>query len=157
MPASKSKERVTQSKTFSVEEANRTLPLVRAIAEDVARQTRVVIELRLRLSSVRRAEKRRDESDPYVEETARSMAELQAEESKLRAYLEELEALGVVPNGPLEGLCDFPSVRDGREVFLCWKLGEPEVAHWHEKNAGFAGRQSLDAPAIPVRPARRPR
>ena len=73
------------------------------------------------------------------------------------AFLDELEALGVVPNGPLEGLCDFPSVRDGREVFLCWKLGEPEVCHWHEKNAGFAGRQSLDAPTIPVRPARRPR
>ncbi|GAC1333616.1 MAG: DUF2203 domain-containing protein [Isosphaeraceae bacterium] len=157
MAASKSKERATKPKTFTVEEANRTLPLVRAIAEDVARQTRVVIELRRRLSGVRREEKRGDESDPYFEETTQSDSELNAEESKLRAYLEELEALGIVPNGPLEGLCDFPSTRDGREVFLCWKLGEDEVSHWHEKNAGFAGRQSLDAPPTPVRTSRRPR
>jgi hypothetical protein len=41
------------------------------------------------------------------------------------------------------GLIDFPTLWEGREVFLCWKLGEPEVAHWHEVEAGFAGRQSL--------------
>jgi hypothetical protein len=35
---------------------------------------------------------------------------------------------------------------DGREVYLCWRLGEPEVAHWHELNEGFAGRQKLMTP-----------
>lgn len=157
MAASKSKEKASRSKTFTVEEANRTLPLVRAIAEDVARQTRVVIDLRRRLSGIRREETGKGETDPYYEETAQIHAELSAEESKLTAYLEELEALGIVPNGPLEGLCDFPSLRDGREVYLCWKLGEDEVSHWHEKNAGFAGRQSLDAPPAPPRVPRRPR
>jgi hypothetical protein len=42
-----------------------------------------------------------------------------------------------------DGLCDFYSVMDGREVFLCWRLGEPEVSYWHELDAGFAGRQPL--------------
>jgi len=53
--------------------------------------------------------------------------------------------LGVEPkNGP-EGLVDFPAVLDGRPVYLCWKLGEPEVLHWHDLDAGFRGRQPLTA------------
>ena len=43
------------------------------------------------------------------------------------------------------GLVDFPTLWEGREVYLCWKLGEPEVEHWHEIEAGFAGRRSLKA------------
>ena len=42
-----------------------------------------------------------------------------------------------------QGLVDFPSMRDGREVYLCWLTGEPEVLHWHEVDAGFAGRMPL--------------
>lgn len=131
---------------FTVEEANRALPLVRAIAGDIARQTQTVIELRERLAALHRDQHRRPSADPYSEELVQFQQELEAEESKLQVYLDELEGLGVVPNGPLEGLCDFPSLRDGREVYLCWKLGEPEVLHWHEKSAGFAGRQPLNAP-----------
>ena len=42
------------------------------------------------------------------------------------------------------GLVDFPSRREGRVVYLCWRFGEPAVAYWHELEAGFAGRQKLD-------------
>ncbi|MEX0979285.1 MAG: DUF2203 family protein, partial [Pirellulales bacterium] len=49
--------------------------------------------------------------------------------------------------GP-EGLVDFPCRMDGRIVFLCWKLGEPEVTHWHELDSGYAGRQSLVAGSL---------
>ena len=48
---------------------------------------------------------------------------------------------------PFTGDEYLESLRDGREVYLCWRLGEPEVSHWHELNAGFAGRQPLTAPA----------
>ena len=41
------------------------------------------------------------------------------------------------------GLVDFPSIRDGEEIYLCWKLDEQRVAWWHEPDAGFAGRQPL--------------
>jgi hypothetical protein len=41
------------------------------------------------------------------------------------------------------GLVDFPGLREGREIYLCWEEGEPEVAHWHETDAGFSGRQDL--------------
>ena len=79
---------------------------------------------------------------PYSEEIAQSQAELEAEEDKLATYIDELTKLGVELKGP-DGLCDFPSLMDGREVYLCWRLGEPEVMHWHELNAGVAGRKPL--------------
>ena len=134
-----------KSKFFSVDEANKALPLVKAIVGDIVRQFEAVNELRQRLGSVAR-DRRRPANDAYAEETAQSRAELEGEEVKLATFIEELNKLGVELKGP-DGLCDFPSVRDGREVCLCWRLGEPAVAHWHEKNAGVAGRQPLDAPA----------
>ena len=81
-------------------------------------------------------------NDLYAEELAQSQAELDAEEQKLTSYIEELKRLGVEFKGP-DGLCDFYSIMDGREVFLCWRLGEAEVSHWHDLDSGFAGRQPL--------------
>jgi len=133
-------------KFFSVEEANRTLPLVKMIVADIVRQFRTVSELQQRLTSVRARDRRRP-ADPYSEEVAQSEAEMELEEQKLRTLIEELGRLGVELKGQPDGLCDFPSLRDGREVYLCWRLGEPEVLHWHELDAGFAGRQPLAAGA----------
>ena len=42
-----------------------------------------------------------------------------------------------------QGLVDFPSIREGREVYLCWLEGEQEIGYWHDVDAGFAGRQPL--------------
>jgi hypothetical protein len=123
---------------FTVEEANKALPLVRMIVGDIVRQYRVVEDLQQRLSMVAR-ERRRPSDDLYSEELAQSRAELDVEEGKLRSYIEELRRLGVEFKGA-DGLCDFYSIMDGREVFLCWKLGEPEVQYWHDLDAGFAGR-----------------
>ena len=44
---------------------------------------------------------------------------------------------------PNIGLCDFPTLIEGREAYLCWKLGEPEVGFWHDLHAGFQGRQAI--------------
>jgi hypothetical protein len=132
-------------KYFTVEEANKALPLVKRIVSDIVHQYRVVEDLQQRLSMVTR-DRRRPSNDLYSEELAQSQAEFEAEESKLTTYVEELRRLGVELKGP-DGLCDFYSVVDGREVFLCWRLGEPEVMYWHELDAGFAGRQSLAEPA----------
>ncbi len=66
------------------------------------------------------------------------------------AYFERLEELigriqqmGVELKDINSGLLDFPSLRDGREVYLCWRYGEEEIRFWHEIDAGFAGRQPL--------------
>jgi hypothetical protein len=144
MPSTNPAESKPKRKFFTVEEANNTLPLVRAIVSDVVRQYQSVQSLRQRLSSLRR-DVRKTANDVYSEEIAHSQAEHEAEEVRLAALIDELSNLGIELKGP-DGLCDFPSLRDGREVYLCWRHGEPAVTHWHEKNAGFAGRQPLDRP-----------
>jgi hypothetical protein len=132
-------------KYFTVEEANKALPLVRMILGDIVRQSRVVEDLHQRLSIVSR-ERRRPSNDLYTEELAQSQAELEAEDAKLRSYIDELKRLGVEFKGT-DGLCDFYSIMDGREVFLCWRLGEPEVLYWHDLDAGFVGRKPLSSHA----------
>lgn len=126
---------------FSVDEANKTLPLVKAIVTDIVHQFRIVNELKQRLSAVLN-DRRRPSIDLYSEELAQSHSELEAEEEKLAGYIDELTKLGVELKGP-DGLCDFYSIMDGREVYLCWRLGEPEVMYWHDLNAGVAGRKPL--------------
>jgi hypothetical protein len=56
---------------------------------------------------------------------------------------EQLERLDIVVRDLERGLVDFPAVIDGREVYLCWLLDEPQVTHWHGVESGFAGRQPL--------------
>ena len=132
------------TKLFTVEQANAALPLVRAITSDLVELSREVIERRERLAllSGRRGGTAKD---PYAEELAQIEEELEKDKEQLQAYVDELRELGVEPKSGPEGLIDFPCLLDGRIVFLCWKLGEPEVTYWHELEAGFAGRQSLVA------------
>jgi hypothetical protein len=56
---------------------------------------------------------------------------------------EQLERLDIVVRDLERGLVDFPAVIDGREVYLCWLLDEPQVTHWHAVESGFAGRRPL--------------
>ena len=62
---------------------------------------------------------------------------------ELSRALGELEAVDVVLRDVDRGLVDFPSLRDGEEVYLCWLLDEREIGFWHVPDAGFAGRQPL--------------
>jgi hypothetical protein len=128
-------------KYYTVEEANKALPLVKMIVSDIVRQDRIVEDLQQRLSTLTK-ERRRPSNDMYTEEIAQFQAELETESRKLVSYFEELRKLGVEYKGP-DGLCDFYSMMDGREVFLCWRLDEPEVVFWHDLDAGYAGRQPL--------------
>jgi hypothetical protein len=137
---------------FSVDEANKALPLVKVIVTDIVQQFRVVNDLKQRLSAVLN-ERRRPPSDPYSEELAQTQAEFETEEEKLASYIDELTKLGVELKGP-DGLCDFYSLMDGREVYLCWRLGEPQVMFWHELDAGVAGRKPLN-PSPRVSPSQR--
>ena len=64
----------------------------------------------------------------------------------LRERVGELDALGVELKDPSTGLIDFRARRQGRIVYLCWRLGEARIEWWHELDAGFAGRQPLERP-----------
>ena len=63
---------------------------------------------------------------------------------EVRRILEMIEQAGIVLRDIDRGLIDFPALLDGREVYLCWELGEDEVAYWHELETGFGGREPLE-------------
>lgn len=127
------------SRLYTPELANRALPYVRRIVEDLVAEHRkwsdVVRELELLA-----ARERADAPDPRAAELRR-LAQVSA--ADIDGFLGELASLGVECKGYDVGLVDFPAVIDGREVFLCWRLGEPAVAHWHDRDAGFASRRPL--------------
>ncbi len=135
------------AKLFTIEQANAMLPLVKAITSDLAGLATEVMDRRHRLA-VLTAGRELKPGDPYADELAQTEAEIEQDIVRVQEYMAELRALGVEPKGAMEGLVDFPSLLDGRIVFLCWRLGEPEVLHWHELDAGFAGRQSLTAGSV---------
>jgi len=135
-------------KQFTIEQANAMLPLVRAITEDLTNLAREVVERRQRVDLLT-AGRDLQSKDPYVGELAAVEEELKRDMTRIQGYVKELEDLGVEPKGAVDGLVDFPSSMDGRSVYLCWKLGEPEVLYWHEIDAGFVGRQPLTAGATP--------
>lgn len=128
---------------FSLDEANRTLPLVTRIVADITTEYREWRELVRRYEVVAggaTAEDGETEEQVHLREAIDRVAR------RVTAFMAELDQVGCVLKSFDEGLVDFPARLEGREVFWCWKLGEPEVAYWHEIDAGFAGRQS-----VPVR------
>jgi hypothetical protein len=62
---------------------------------------------------------------------------------ELQRALGELQAMDVVLRDLERGLVDFPAMRDGREVYLCWESGEDEIAFWHDLESGYGGRRPL--------------
>jgi hypothetical protein len=132
------------AKLFTIRQANATLPLVRAIINDIVALSREIVERRERLNHL--TTRRQHESrDLYSEELSQIEEELQKDTRRLREYAEELRQLGVELKSAPDGLVDFPSMIDGRIAYLCWKHGESEILFWHELDAGFAGRQLLTA------------
>ena len=135
------------ARLFTIEEANAMLPLVRAITQDLAMLARDVFDRRHRLALLT-AGRDLKPGDRYAEELSQMETDLEKDAVRLQEYVEELRQLGVEAKGAVEGLVDFPCQMDGRIVYLCWKLGEPEVLHWHELDGGFAGRQPLTAGSV---------
>ncbi len=124
---------------FTWQEANRTLPLVRRIVADIRRAHE---DLQAPLERFRRLV----ESNREAGAEARALrTELDQRAKKLNGFVDELGEVGCHFKGFDEGLVDFYSFRDGRPVLLCWRAGEPEVGHWHDVDAGFAGRRPIPA------------
>ncbi len=63
---------------------------------------------------------------------------------EVRKLLEQLQVAGIVLRDVDRGLVDFPSLRDGREIYLCWELGEDQIEHWHDLQSGYPDRQPLE-------------
>ena len=130
------------ARVFTVDEANAMLPLIRAITSDLVELSREVIDRHQRVEHLK-AGRDITSGDPYDDELTQIEEELEKDRRRLTEYVEELRQLGVEPKSGVEGLIDFPSMHEGRVVYLCWKLGEPMVSYWHDLDAGYAGRQPL--------------
>lgn len=117
---------------FTVEEAEAELP-----------------ELRERLPRVREARQGLIETSKRIREALESDgggvagSDWFGFQQELKANIEYLAERGILLRDPETGLVDFPSKREGRRVFLCWRLGEEHVAHYHDERSGFAGRKPL--------------
>jgi hypothetical protein len=62
---------------------------------------------------------------------------------QINDHLQKIQEMGVLVKDVEMGLCDFPHLHEGRVVYLCWKLGEPEVGRWHEVHSGYASRRPI--------------
>jgi len=124
-------------KIFTVQEANALLPEVRNITGKIQRAHRQLSQYR---DQARQASEAAEQGGGGIAEGVAYAAIL----TVLTTQLTELEALGVQLKDFERGLVDFPSLRDGRVVLLCWQLGEgDELEWWHDVDAGFAGRTPL--------------
>jgi hypothetical protein len=120
---------------FTLEEANRTL-------EQVAPRVKQLLEIRKELLE------HHPELLPVLENIGHNggskiASQMVAQFHTLENLVHEIEATGALVKDINSGLLDFPSLREGREVYLCWQLGENDIQFWHEIDGGFAGRRPL--------------
>ena len=128
---------------FTPEEANDELATIRPLVEDLVAHRRK--QLRLQASRRELAEKIAGNGGGIA---ARELAALEQAEQRERLSLarcvNEIHGRGAIVKDLDTGLLDFPAVRHGEEILLCWRLGEDQVAHWHSLDEGFAGRKLID-------------
>ena len=123
------------TKYFTPEEANLALPQVRLLVAQVMQAREIIIAAQPELW-------------PVLEKSignggSKQAGELLTEFQRVEQGVKSLQAIGCVLKDMSIGLVDFPALRDGREVLLCWKYDEPEVLFWHDLQSGYQGRKRL--------------
>ena len=121
---------------FTLTEANEALMIIRPLMEDVQ-----AIRQKILASQ--------PEAWPAIEKSAgnggnKALSAMVQDFERLDALIHQIMDTGVQIKDINRGLLDFSAIRNGREVYLCWKYGEDDIAFWHEVEAGFAGRQPIE-------------
>jgi hypothetical protein len=119
---------------FTLAEANELLPRLRPLLERLQAAQRSLADQGL-LQRLRSAA-----AGNGGGHAARAVMETGDEFARITA---QIEKLGVVVRDPATGLVDFPAELEGRPVFLCWRVEEDEVGHWHDRDSGYMGRKPL--------------
>ena len=122
---------------FTLSEANETLNMIRPLVDEIQAIRQKVLSSQPEVWSA-------------LEKSVgnggnRALSLLIQDFEQLDALVHSILELGVLIKDINTGLLDFPALREGREVYLCWQLGEGEIAFWHEVESGYAGRQPIDS------------
>jgi hypothetical protein len=139
------------ARIFSLAEANALLPSLVPILTRLRDTTQSLLMLRLRLASLDllaasdapRVQEEREQAERERPDLARRIEALAV---SIDEDVWMIRALGVELKSVDQGLVDFPTMREGRIVYLCWRLGEGPIAFWHDIEAGFRGRQPIERP-----------
>jgi hypothetical protein len=123
--------------TYTIEEANALVPAVRAVLLQLA-----VEQQRLAREHEEMHRRLEGNGDPAsLEQAGHHEAEMAQIADGIRTLQAHLDSLGIQLRDPEMGLVDFPAERDGRRVWLCWRLADPRVAFWHGTDEGYATRR----------------
>ena len=121
---------------FTLAEAQSLLPRLRSLLTEIGKQWNHVQELNPDVQKAR-------DNAPF-DGYSRSGVEYVESVSQLMFWIHQIKEMGVLLKDADRGLCDFPYMREGRVVYLCWQLGEDQIEYWHDIETGFAGREPLD-------------
>jgi hypothetical protein len=122
------------SKHYTLEEARALLPRVRQWLEELDRHQERLKTLDKRVGDLMASGD--DAGGPSVNQLAGTLAECKAVLQRFRDREIQIKDLN-------RGLIDFPSLRNGREIFLCWEKDEDDIEYWHDLESGYAGRERL--------------
>jgi hypothetical protein len=120
---------------FTVEEANAALEVIRPIVEQILEIRQLILDKQIYLKPVLDQRKSNGGS--------RTASQAVRDFERLESLIREIQEAGALLKDLNTGLLDFPAMRDGREVYLCWQYGEDQIRYWHPIDGGFAGRQPL--------------
>jgi hypothetical protein len=120
---------------FSLETANEVLVQIRPMIAELLELRKEILE-------------KQPQAWPVIERSSgngggKIASELVHSFNRIDGLVRAINATGAILKDVNSGLVDFLAVRDGREVYLCWRFGEPEIQYWHDIEAGFAGRQPI--------------
>jgi hypothetical protein len=127
---------------FTLEEANAAVDGLRPVVERMVEHRRRFLSARKRRGDLTE-QAGSNGGDLTPTDFAEVEQELEAEATELARCIEQIQSAGALVKDLDQGLLDFPSLREGEEILLCWHLGEDEIAFWHGPEEGFAGRKSL--------------
>ena len=122
---------------YDLAAANERLAELRPVLEDLRRDRDAVAQVQLRLAELASGN---GDQERLVRDERKSLKDTVG---RMEAAVRQIDDWGVTLRDIGTGLIDFPALANGRPIWLCWKLGEGDIAWWHELEAGIAGRRPL--------------
>jgi len=131
-------------RTFTLDEAQTLLPVLESLLKQAMHSKKLIDEVDAELQETAHRVFLNGGMLVNVVHLARRKSEREKAVQRIKDAIAEIDSAGVQVKDLDIGLLDFPCKVDGEVILLCWKLGEPRIAHWHGTSEGFAGRKPID-------------